>query len=496
MLHAQDSIAAIATPRGQGGIGIIRISGPKSFSVLTQAVSAEGSGLLVPGNELRFQPRKMEHGWVVGKNGLVLDEVMAVFMPGPKSYTGEDSAEIHCHGGIAVLEAVLDAVLALGLRLAEPGEFTRRAFLNGRMDLSRAEAVAEMISAPTLEGVQLARTKLNGGLEKAVLAVRDELDWLRSRLCLYIDFPDESAEEQAADMARFMIRLQALQVRIAELVTLYERSKIWREGALAVLAGRTNVGKSSLLNAFLGRKRAIVSDTPGTTRDFIEESVNLEGLPVRLIDTAGLRSGGGDIEREGMELARDLFERADVILLVLDAAEAFCHSSRTPEPEIFSASRFTQVLPDEGLELLRRFGPQGKDRLMLVLNKIDVLPESEREACISQMTLVSGAPCLAVSAKCGWGVDALAHAMKGVLALQGNKPDFAHDAAPNKRQTLKLVQVGEELQRLADDYSKQIPAELLSVHLDGAAALLGEIIGLHSTEELLDEVFSSFCIGK
>ena len=308
----EESIAAIATARGAGGIGIIRVSGGEALRILRASFKSSRGG------EVNFAPRRLEYGWALDAQGRPLDEALAVYMPGPHSFTGEDSAEIHCHGGLVVLEAALASVCAHGARPAGPGEFTRRACLNGRLDLSRAEAVAEMIAAPTLQGVRLARNKLAGGLSAGLEELRRLLDRLRALLYAALDFPDLSQEERGD----FQPLLNRLRAGLRALAISHDQARVWREGALAVLVGPPNSGKSSLFNALLGRKRALVADLPGTTRDFIEEALNLEGLPLRLADTAGLRDSGDVLENAGMELTRDLMARADIILLVMEAYAA------------------------------------------------------------------------------------------------------------------------------------------------------------------------------
>ncbi len=468
-----DTIAAVATARGVGGIGVIRISGGKAADIL-RAMFRRG------GRELAdFAPRRMEHGWILDAGGQDLDEVLAVYMPGPHTFSGEDVAEIHCHGGRAVLDAALLSVLSRGARLAEAGEFTRRAYLNGRLDLSQSEAVAEMIAAPTLQGVYLARNKLAGKLGQTLEQLRQKLDWLRARLYLALDFPDDADEEDSGANAEFRGMLDDIRATLSELAASYDRARLWREGALVVLAGQVNVGKSSLLNAFLGRRRALVSDTPGTTRDFIEESINLAGLPVRLVDTAGLRDATDSIESEGIEMARELFEMADLILLVLDAS--------TVGADV--GSPLPTLLPEDAA-LLKNYAGSEQNGVFIVLNKSDL---SQRNAWPDA---IYGCPCLAVSAKTGDGLEELNRRLHAALLSRAGNLDFEQSAPPTLRQKLQLEQVLKELDELVSEYSHGIPAELLSARLDSAAGFLAGVIGVSSTEEVLDQVFSKFCIGK
>lgn len=459
---ASDTITAIATARGLGGIGVIRISGSSSLSILQSMFRKKPDGA----ESAAFKARLLTHGWILDQSGKLLDEVLAVYMPAPHTFSGEDVAEIHCHGGRAVLDAALESVLSRGARLAQPGEFTRRAYLNGRLDLSQAEAVAEMIEAPTREGVYLARNKLEGKLGQELNAMRQQMDWLRARLFVALDFPDEADEEDAGAQSEFQAMLQDLAKRLAELVEAHDRARLWREGALVVLAGEVNVGKSSLLNALLGRRRALVSDIPGTTRDFIEESLNLSGLPVRLVDTAGLRQAGDSIEAEGMQLARQLFDEADLILLVLDnCPEKLCGENAT---------------------LLEKYS----NKLLIGLNKSDLRQET------SSPDYLFGSPALSFSAKSGAGLKELTEALYLEITKRSGSLNFDEAAPPTLRQKHLLASARSELLALAEDQAGGIAPDLLSVRLDAAAALLEDVIGLASSEDILDTVFSSFCLGK
>lgn len=569
--NTTDAIAAIATARGNGGVAIIRISGSSALQVLqslfcksprlrpeassgvssAEQAAASGSPLgtdnstdagqsfqskssTVSGNTSaanlsypdisaqeqpahtephKFTPRLMEFGWVLDENSEPLDEVLAVYMPAPRSFTGEDVVEIHCHGGRAVTEAVLAAVLARGCRLAEAGEFTRRAFLNGQIDLSRAEAIAEMIAAPTVQAVHLARNKMQGRLGLELDALRQKLVQLRGALYLAIDFPDEAEDEQlgmdSTARAAFLTGLNDIKANVAGLISSFERARLWREGALVVLAGQVNAGKSSLLNALLGRKRAIVSSTPGTTRDFIEESISIEGLPVRLVDTAGLRANVSDaVEAEGMEMGRELFEEAGLILLVQDFETLDAINARLPVEQKHSASAvkeaFFDALPQEDKELVQRYGAEGAKRLLVVINKCDLAPHPllKRPHVLTTMpqhmpmSEMYGCPCLRVSAKDGSGLEELCQAVHSFLLEQSGSLDFNHEAPPSLRQVEKLRLVLRSLESMQGEYAENIPAELLSVYLDSAAADLADIIGSANTEDVLDKVFSEFCIGK
>ncbi len=462
------TIAAVATAPGAGGVGIIRISGPKALDIISamfRPSSPKFSG---------FTPRFLHHGHVLDAAGRDADDALVVYFKGPNSFTGEDCAEIQGHGGPAVLAALLDSVLSRGARMAERGEFTRRAFLNGRLDLSQAEAVAELIAAPSREGVYLASAKLDGLLGRKVSALRERLEYLRQRVCLAIDFPDEEGE--CLPPQEFSAITQEVAEGIRTLLAGYERARCWREGALVVLAGQVNAGKSSLMNAFLGRNRAIVTEKPGTTRDYLEEHTTLAGLPVRLVDTAGLREHSEDsIELEGMKRGQEMAENARCVLLVLDGKRA--EAASAPEA-VFAAFGEEKAL----LEKL------GRSRCIAVWNKSDAapLPEDLRD--------FFGAPLLAVSSKEGTGIDELCSAVRA-LCLGESAPEEG-DIAPNLRQADKLKQALAALDALEAAIALSMPPDLCSIHLEAASAHLADITGLNSTEDTLNSIFESFCIGK
>ena len=462
-----DTIVAIATPPGQGGVGIVRLSGPLSQAILKSLLTR-------PGRQPRdFTPRLLTHGWVHAATGNKepIDEVLAVFMPGPASFTGEDVAEVHCHGGQAVLLAVVDAACALGARMAEKGEFTYRAFVNGKYDLTQAEAVAEMIAAPSRQGVRLAQAKLSGLLGRRVDELRAIVESLRARVALALDFPDEEAE--SLGLEDFVSGLAEVREGIAGLLAGYKRARHWREGMPVILAGRVNVGKSSLLNALLGRQRAIVSSVPGTTRDFIEESLDLEGLKVRMADTAGLRASEDPVEMEGVARSRKLAGEAELVLFIVDAS---------------------QPLADDE----RAFLQEHRARVLVVRNKADLLDEDARDAAFAESEW-EGCPAVTVSARLGLGLERLAgEARRMALLYSGGSEDEPEqgDIVPNLRQSRLLEFALTEAEALAADMADGIPCDLFSVRLDAVAMHLGEITGFAATDVVLGRIFADFCIGK
>ncbi len=460
-MRSSDTIAAIATPLGQGGVGIVRLSGPQSPAIgrrIFRSARRSFSG---------FNPYVLHHGWIVSPRKEILDEVLVSYMPAPGSYTAEDVLEVNCHGGPAVVQAVLELALEHGARLAAPGEFTWRAFMNGRIDLSQAESVAEMVAASTQSGMRLAGAKLGGGLQRKIQGLKAKLQELQAALCATVDFPEEEGAEELnrEETARSILEVDS---GVQELLENFSRYRCWREGASVVLAGRVNAGKSSLLNALLGRNRAIVTSTPGTTRDYLEETINLSGVPVRLVDTAGLRPTLDEVELAGLEQGRELTDQADLVCLVLDQ-----HSG-----------------PDEeARQLAARLGPE---KLLLVLNKMDLPPYGE-----SLKTWFSerGFECEHISVKTGQGLDALTSRIRERIIGHLAEPE-EQVLVPNLRQREHLRRARQEIEDLQQALAADRPPELLSVHLDAACRELAEITGEITTEDILDQVFSTFCIGK
>lgn len=454
-----DTIAAIATAMGQGGIGIIRISGVEAGTILRKLFRSSNASF----TDLR--PWVLHHGHILDAKGEDLDDVLVVHMPGTKTFTGEECAEIHCHGGPAILSSVLEAIFALGARPADCGEFSKRAFLNGRMDLTQVEAIAEMIAAPAREGVRLAQAKLDGLLGQRIVELRARLELVRMKLCVAVDFPEEDLE--CLDPQEFKNDISFVLEAIRTLLGNFTRARCWRDGALVVLAGQVNAGKSSLMNGLLGRKRAIVTEIPGTTRDFLEEHLIFDGLPIRLVDTAGLRETGDIVEQEGVRLSRDLSSQADLVLLVVDA---------------------TRGLGQHEKELIASVG---EEKVLLVWNKVDLVDESqdiETEDCAI----------VQISAKHGDGLDMLVKAIRSnILSRNGDaKEPEAGDLVPNLRQSHALEQSVAELEGLLEDHAMQIPYDLLGVRLETACSILSEITGETTPNEILNKIFENFCIGK
>ncbi|MBK9941205.1 MAG: tRNA uridine-5-carboxymethylaminomethyl(34) synthesis GTPase MnmE [Kouleothrix sp.] len=463
-----DTIAAIATPPGEGGIGVVRISGPAAPAILAL--------LFRPARAGAWRPFRMRYGHVAGPAGRALDEALAVYMRAPRSYTGEDVAEISCHGGPLVLSRVLALALAAGARAAEPGEFTMRAFVHGRIDLAQAEATLDIIRAKTDTALALAQAQLGGWLSGELRRVRTLLLGPLAYWTALVDFPEDEVEPQPLE--------QPLAAALADLERLLagaEQGIVYRQGARVVLVGRPNAGKSSLLNALLRTDRAIVTPIPGTTRDTLEEIANLHGIPLVLIDTAGITASSDPVEQLGVARSRAALAAADLALLVIDAS-----APATPE--------------DAEIAALVAAKPT-----ILVLNKIDLLaddPETHRPGQQQHgQAAHAGLPAhaqlaatIATSAVSGAGLDALAQAV--AAALLGGAPLSGERLVSNPRHRDALARAAGHVRDGLAGYRSGVPADLLTVDLTAALAAIGEITGDGIHDDLLATIFSTFCIGK
>jgi tRNA modification GTPase len=459
--HTDDTIAAIATPAGVGGIGVIKVSGPSAWAI--------GRRLFQPSRPQEgLCSHRLYHGYILEPDtGRAVDEVLTSFMRAPHTYTREDVVEINCHSGMAVLERLLELVLRAGARLAEPGEFTRRAFVNGRLDLTQAEAVLDVIHSKTKRSLDLASEHLRGALQAMVSDLRSQILQVLATVEAAIDFPDEEIEVTGGAGLAERLRTQVLEP-VTELLAGYEDGRILREGLAVIIAGKPNVGKSSLLNALLRSNRALVTPIPGTTRDAIEEGFNLRGIPIRLVDTAGLREPDNLVEELGVALTRDRLARSDLILLVMDRSAALTRED----------SRIAEELGD-------------KPRI-IILNKSDL----ERHPDFTHIdTRFPGETAVEVSALRGDGIEALKDAV--FRTVFGRRLDTETSVvAPNLRHKVCLEGTKQAVKRAIDLLETQATVELVAVELQDALARLGEIIGMTTSEDVLDQIFSRFCIGK
>jgi len=449
-----DTIVAISTSLGESGIGIVRLSGPRAVTI-AEAIFQPARVILLS----QVPTHTIHYGHIVS-NGERVDEVLVSVMHPPHTYTREEIVEINCHGGIVATRAVLDLVLAHGARLAERGEFTKRAFLNGRISLDQAKAVADVVSAKTKLGLEAAVDQLGGRFSRAIAAIREDLAALLAEIEVEIDFPDADVEA-----GPLLPRLLALLERVRRLIAQGEQGRVVREGLTVAIIGRPNVGKSTLLNAILSEERAIVTEIPGTTRDTIEEEAVIKGIPVRLIDTAGLREPTDPVEAEGVKRAEDAVVRADLLLLVLDRSAP---------------------LTTEDRNLLTR----DWDRpLFLVLNKSD-LPHR-----LEPLEKQSENPIYEISAKERIGIERLA---KGILdsLVGGDLPTRNTVLLLDTWERDLLRRVDTSLTRAGDAVSGGLSSDMIGEELRDTYTITGELQGIDVSEEVLDQLFRRFCVGK
>lgn len=466
------TIAAIATPPGPGGIGIIRISGRRALAILQQLFKPHRRRH-TPHADLGLQSHRMYYGWIVDpQSNEVIDEVLAVFMRAPHTYTTEDVVEIQCHGGYLVLEAILARILAAGARPATAGEFTKRAFLNGRIDLTRAEAVLELIEARTPEGLKLATAQLQGRIEEQIAALRTSLIGLRAVIEVAIDFPEENAEIVDAPRLATQLRREVVEP-LTTMIATADQGRIFREGISAVILGRPNVGKSSLLNCLLKEERALVTPVPGTTRDTIEEFINIKGMPVRVIDTAGIRDTDEIVEEMGIERARAKLAAADLVLLLLDASAPL-----TPADRQLYAS-------------IKKMNASGGR--LLVANKTDLPVHADFAGSIGTF---GDDRLIRLSAKTRDGVDELTETIFKMMTGGGVGWDPGSAAVPNLRQKDAMAKALAACLRVTSGLQTDLPPDLIAIELQTALDHLGDIIGETTGEDILDMIFARFCIGK
>ncbi len=460
MTRRGDTIAAIATPPGQGGVAIVRVSGPQAQEIVGSLFRG-GDGALV-------EPRRIYVGRILDcPGGAPIDQVLAFAMPGPRSYTGEDVVEVQCHGGSIVCRRILEAVLAAGARPAAAGEFTKRAFLNGRLDLVQAEAVADLIAARSEAGLRLARSQLEGHLSARVTGLRAAILAARALCEAAIDF---SEEDDIAELAPERLEREVAVVRRAleALAQSFERARVRYEGARAVLIGKPNAGKSSLLNALAGRDRAIVTAVAGTTRDVVETLVTLADVPVIVADTAGMRETSDVVEQLGVERSRAALADATCVIAVFDGSRPLDVDDRL----VAAAIEGTPVVA--------------------ALNKSDLAAQVTTPEVSA---LVGGAAIVEVSALTGVGVEALAAAISAALATpaDGGEDEIAIFRVRHRDAVRRAAL---DLTRAEAALAERAPAELVASDLGAAAAELGSITGEVTSEEILDRVFAEFCIGK
>jgi tRNA modification GTPase len=452
----QDTICGISTPAGEGGIGIIRVSGGRAIAIASSVFRARSGK-----NLESCASHTLHYGHVVSGGNEVIDEALVTVMRAPATYTREEVVEINCHGGMQPLSRTLSALLSKGARQAEPGEFTKRAFLNGRIDLSQAEAVMDVILSRTELAHKAANEQLLGGLSREVQRLRDSLLSVAASVEAAVDFPEEDIEVEAGGTLGGSV--EAVIAGIDEMLASVAAGRILREGFAAAIVGSPNVGKSSLLNALLRSDRAIVTDIPGTTRDVLEEYLNIAGVPVRILDTAGIRHSRDVVEQEGMRRTLAAVRDADIVLVVLDGS---------------------RMLNEEDRRVLQEV--RGKTAIA-VLNKSDLPTRIE--------SLSWPATQVAVSSKSGLGLGELRKAI-GSFAATGTAALREHGWAINQRHRSALEQAKESLHKAVESIASGLSPELIALDVRAGLDSLGLVIGATYTEDILNRIFDDFCIGK
>ena len=452
-----DTIAAISTPRGEGGIGIIRISGDKSFEILERIFNTKN-----PNRDLGFY--KFNYGFI-HDNGKIVDEVMAVRMKAPKTYTCEDVVEINCHGGHLISEKVLELVLKNGARHAEQGEFTKRAFMNGRIDLSQAEAVMDIIHGKTEKIISLSLEQLRGDLRDKIASFKKALLDVTAHVNVVLDYPEEGIDDPLPSNLRE--DLENVYAEADRLISSYDKGKKIKEGIKTVIAGKPNVGKSTLLNSLLKEERAIVTHIPGTTRDVIEEIINIKGIPLVLTDTAGIRKTEDIVENIGVEKSKKFIENADLVLLVLDAS---------------------RELESEDREVIEEIQNHNKKTIVL-LNKIDL----ERKIELEEFNLEN---ILEISAKDNIGIEDMEERIYSYIVEENVEDSSEKLIITNIRHKTALEKTKDAIRNIFETIDAGMPMDLISVDLKEALDSLSEITGEISSEDILDHVFGNFCVGK
>ncbi len=458
-----DTIAALATPRGAGGIGIVKISGPDAIAILSGIFRGSRHDPAMP---LDFAHRRLYYGHIVHPTETVLDEVMVSVMRGPYSYTTEDVVEINCHGGIVVSQAVLDLVFSQGAREAQPGEFTRRAFLGGRINLVQAEGVIDIVNAKTRRAARAGLRQLENGVDAEIRTLQAVLANCRATLEACIDFDDDLDETPSLEPLLQDLKRHVLP-RLNALIGSYREGRIVREGVRIVVAGRPNVGKSSLVNRLLNQDRVIVNATPGTTRDIIEETIAIDGAPIVLADTAGIHCSADPVENQGIERSRAAIESADLVLHVIDVSVPLTTEDRQIHQTI-------------------------KDRPHLVVqNKVDLAADPPGPPDFEGG---STGTAVALSALNGSGLERLKESIAQAVGLASEPGTSA--LTVNQRQAALLEKARDHLRRAARLLEQPAEHEIISIEIKDAIDALGQILGIDTPPDVLDQIFDHFCIGK
>jgi len=460
-LLAKNTIAAIATPIGLAGIGIVRISGSQAKEIAEKIFRPKKTT-----NNLESHRLYLGH-LIEPSSGYMIDEVFLSFMKAPRSYTREDVVEINSHSGHTLLSRILRIILNEGARLAKPGEFTFRAFINGRIDLTQAEAIVDLINSKSEKGLQLASSQIKGAFRSEIEGLREKVVEILAHAEVAIDFPEEESDIIPREETAYRIEKELIEP-IDNIIAAHARRKIWMDGINTVIAGRVNTGKSSLLNRLLNEQRAIVTPIPGTTRDIIESTIDIEGLPLRLMDTAGIRKVSGEVEKIGIHLTEKKLAEADLALILIDQSRPL----NQDDHDIIARSQ--------------------KNNGLIIINKID-LPSRLDEEDLNKV--LNGFPVVRISALTGEGIDKLCKAIRD-RALAGDMSAGTSSLAPNLRHKTALTEASRYFKNAASNTKEESPMEIIAVDLNSGLEALAEIIGETTNEDIYEKIFSEFCLGK
>lgn len=453
-----DTIAAISTPRGEGGISIVRISGSESLEILEKIFRPKNK------NEIKnLRNYSINYGHIFDNNNMV-DEVLVSIMKAPNTYTREDIVEINCHGGFLVTEKILELVLKNGARIAEVGEFTKRAFLNGRIDLTQAEAINDIIHGKTEKSLSLSLNQLRGDLKEKINIIKKSVLDLAAHINVVLDYPEEGIDDPIPE--NLLENLEKSSIEIKDLILSYDKGKVIKEGIKTAIIGKPNVGKSSLLNSLLREERAIVTQIPGTTRDVIEEIINIKGIPLILVDTAGIRNTDDIVENIGVNKSKELIEKADLILYVID-------SSRDLEDEDFEIHKFIN-----------------NEKVIGILNKIDI----KKELDLSKLYKID--KWIEISATSNIGIENLEEKIYRYIIDEKIDDSSQKFIITNIRHKSALEKTLIALNNIFKTVQDGMPMDLMAVDIKDALDSLSEVTGEISSEDLLDHIFSNFCVGK
>ena len=453
-----DTIAAISTPRGEGGIGIVRLSGDESLGILSKIFKPKSKK-----DVKDIKSYTINYGHIYDGDELI-DEVLVSVMKAPNTYTREDIVEINCHGGYLITQKVLELVLKSGAKIAEPGEFTRRAFLNGRLDLTQAEAVIDLIHGKTDKSISLSLNNLRGDLRDQINHLKKILLDVAAHVNVVLDYPEEGVDEPIPE--HLIIELYNVKDTITKLVESYDKGKMIKEGIKTAIVGKPNVGKASLLNSILREERAIVTSIAGTTRDTIEEIINIKGIPLIMVDTAGIRKTQDEVENIGVQKSKKMLKEADLVLFVLDSSRDFSDEDR----EIYDSIESEKVIG--------------------ILNKIDM----EKKLDITNLTKVK--KWIEISALENIGIDTLENEIYNFILSENIEDSSEKLIITNIRHKSALEKTKKSIENIFETIDMGYPMDLIAVDLNDALDSLSEVTGEISSEDLLDHIFSNFCVGK